>query len=182
MNDEKLKWETKGEEELLSTRVFRVIKRRELSPTGVIGDYIALDGPDCVVVIPETEGAFVTVRQWRHGSGTLTVEFPGGVVDRGEEPETAARRELEEETGCIPGKLTFLGECSPNPALFTSRLYFYLAEELTPTGATHPDPDELIETALVPTEEFIASFGNAEVTHAFTGTALTLYLRHKAGK
>lgn len=177
MDDNGLKWERIASEKLLKTRVFNVLSQTETSPTGVTGDYIALEGPDCVVVVPETEGCFVTVRQWRHGAGALTTEFPGGVVDGGEDPASAAYRELLEETGYKAGKLTFLGSCSPNPAIFKSRLYFYLAEELTPTGETHPDPDELINVRLVPRDEFISAFGGEDAAHAFTGTALFLYLR-----
>ncbi|MCR5808974.1 MAG: NUDIX hydrolase [Clostridiales bacterium] len=174
-----LEWSCEGERMLLKTRVFDVLERRETSSGGVSGDYIALKAPDCVVVVPEYEGRFVLVSQWRHGMGAVTTEFPGGVIDRGEEPEASAYRELLEETGYRAGKLTLLGVCSPNPALFTSRLYFYLAEELSPTGETHPDADEVISVSEVPVNEVIASFGEGRFAHAFTGAALAFYLRHR---
>ena len=175
---EELEWQKEGERSLLKTRVFEVLERRETAPSGVSGDYIALSAPDCVVVLPEYEGKFVLVSQWRHGMGAVTTEFPGGVIDRGEEPETAAYRELLEETGYRAGKMTLLGVCSPNPALFTSRLYFFLAEELTKTGETHPDADEVISVSTVPTEEVVSSFGRGEFAHAFTGAALAFYMRN----
>ncbi len=175
--DEKLTWKKTGEEELLETRVFTVVEQRETAANGVEGSYIALKAPDCVVVIPEREGSFVLVRQFRHGAAKLTTEFPGGVIDAGESPEEAARRELSEETGFSAGKLTFLGECSPNPALFRSRFYCYLAEELTPCGGQHLDRDELISVELRPVEEVISGFGSEEYSHAFMGAALAFYLR-----
>lgn len=181
LDDNGLKWEKGDSRELLRTRVFTVLGQTETSPAGYTGEYIALDAPDCVVVIPETEGSFVTVRQWRHGAGALTSEFPGGVIDGGESPSEAAYRELLEETGFRAGKLTLLGVSSPNPALFRSRLYFFLAEELEATGVTHPDPDELISVRTVKKEEFFSAFGGGEVSHAFTGTALLLYLRYRGG-
>lgn len=180
MNDDALKWRILGERLLLRTRVFDVTGRREEAAEGGIGgEYISLKSPDCVVIMPEYEGDFVLVRQWRHGAGRLTTEFPGGVIDRGEDPETAARRELLEETGFAAGKMTLLGSCSPNPALFSARFYCFLAEELTPTGQQHLDSDELVEVLRMPVGEVVASCGSEDFCHAFMGTALAFYMRHR---
>ena len=63
-------------------------------------DFFVLNCPDFVNVIALTnDGLCVLVEQWRHGSQELTLEIPGGLVDAGESAETAARRELLEETG-----------------------------------------------------------------------------------
>ena len=177
--DEELIWKRTGEKELLRTPVFTVVEQNETAANGVRGSYIALEAPDCVVVIPEYEGSFVLVRQWRHGAQKLTTEFPGGVIDAGESPEAAAARELSEETGFTAGKLTYLGVCSPNPALFKSRFHCFLAEELVPCGGQHLDRDELISVELMPKEDVISGFGGEEFSHAFMGTALAFYLRGK---
>ena len=182
MSDDELKWSITNTELLLETPVFRVHRQHERAEAGIEGDYIALESPECVVMIPEYEGNFVLVRQWRHGKAALTTEFPGGVIGSGEEPAEAAYRELYEETGFKAGRLTQLGQVNPNPALFRSRFYVFLAEELTPTGETHPDRDELISVELRPKDEVIASFGSEEFSHAFMGTALAFYLRNKITK
>lgn len=178
MTDNDLKWKIEQTENLLHTPVYDVINQHEISATGIAGDYIALDAPDWVMVIPEYQGSFVMVRQWRHSSEELTTEFPGGVVDRGEDPAVSAERELYEETGFKVGRLTKLGDCSPNPALFKNRFHVYLAQELTPTGEQNLDDDELLTYRLIPTDEVIASFGKGEFTHALTGTAIAYYLQH----
>ena len=180
MRDDGLKWETTSTEKLLHTRVFDVLQQSETSDTGISGDYIALDAPDCVVIVPEYCGSFIMVRQWRHGEGRITLEFPGGVVGRGEDPRLSAERELLEETGFRAGSLELIGTCSPNPALFRSRLFFYLASDLEPTGEQHLDEDELINCRIMPIKDVVGSFGTDEMTHAFTGTALAFYLRRKA--
>lgn len=182
MRDEELKWSIESERELLKTPVFNVYSRRETAANGLTGDYIALKSPECVVMIPEYEGNFVLVRQWRHGKAALTTEFPGGVIGRSEEPADAAYRELYEETGYKAGKLEYLGSVNPNPALFESRFYVFLAQELEPTGQTHPDRDELISVELHPIDEVIDSFGSEEYSHAFMGTALAFYLRNRREK
>lgn len=178
MNDNDLKWKITERKHLLHTPVYDVVNQHEISATGIEGDYVAIDAPDWVMVIPVYRDSFVMVRQWRHSSEELTTEFPGGVVDRGEDPAASAARELYEETGFKVGRLTKLGDCSPNPALFKNRFHVYLAEELIPTGEQDLDDDELLSYQLIPTEEVIASFGKGEFSHALTGTAIAYYLGH----
>lgn len=178
MKEKDLKWRTTEVRELLHTPVFDVVQQSEVSGTGLTGDYIAVKAPDWVVVVAVYKDCFVLVKQWRHGEDNLTVEFPGGVVDAGEDPAETAVRELYEETGFQTGRLTFLGRCSANPALFKNHFSCYLAEDLTPTGEQHLDTDELLNWQLVPVSEVVASFGSPAYSHAYMGTALAFYFRH----
>ncbi|MBQ6153888.1 MAG: NUDIX hydrolase [Ruminococcus sp.] len=179
MNDDKLKWKTNSREEILSTPVFDVYNQAETSATGLDGDYIAIDAPDWVMTVPVYQNKFVLVRQWRHAAEKLSIEFPGGIADEGEDPAKTAYRELLEETGFKAGKITHLGTVSPNPALFSNRFHVYLAEELVPTGETALDDDELVSCELVPIDEVIASYGEEEYSHALMGVALAFFLRRR---
>ncbi|MBR1722149.1 MAG: NUDIX hydrolase, partial [Treponema sp.] len=98
MASDKLEWKVQGERELLKTFVFTVKETTSISPDGKEGHYVVMDAPDWVIVIPEICGKFLMVKQWRHGNNSLSIEFPGGVINRGEKPEKAAAREMEEET------------------------------------------------------------------------------------
>ena len=182
MTEKELCWQVQSTRELLKTPVFDVLEQHSVAPTGLEGDYIAVDAPDWVMVVAEYQGCFVLVRQWRHAAQRLSLEFPGGVTDRGEDAATAARRELEEETGFQAGRLTCLGSVDPNPALFMNRLHVFLAEELQPTGKQHLDDDELLTYVLRPVEEVLASFGGGEYTHALMGSAIALYHRYRLMK
>ena len=175
--DEKLKWTVEETRLLLHTPVFDVLEQRECAAAGPKGAYVAMTAPDWVMVIPVLGENFVMVRQWRHAAQRLTTEFPGGVRDGDEDPAETAARELLEETGFRAGRLTHLGSCSPNPALFANTFHCYLAEELIPTGKQHLDADELLAYELRPIEEVVASFGSPEYSHALMGTALAFYLR-----
>jgi len=180
LTENELKWTVTSTEELLRTPVFDVMRQHERSATGIEGDYIAMEAHDWAMVIAEHEGRFLMVRQWRHSSEYLSMEFPGGVVDSGESPADAAARELSEETGFKAGRLIHLGSCYPNPALFKNRFHVFLAEELTPTGEQKLDDDELLTWQNIPTDEVISSYGRGEYNHALMGTALFFYMRHKS--
>jgi ADP-ribose pyrophosphatase len=174
-----LKWKTTDREKILHTAVYDVYSQKETAASGMEGTYVAIDAPDWVVIVAVHENNFVLVRQWRHGEGKVTLEFPGGVVDPGEKPETTALRELEEETGFRAGKITRLGKVSSNPALFMNHFYVMLAEDLVQTGEQHLDEDEFIKYEEHLIDEVIERFGDEEMTHAYMGTALAFYLRSR---
>lgn len=176
--DESLLWNIKNRELLLHTAVFDLYKQKEKANVGIEGDYVAMDAPPWIVTIPVYNDCFIMVRQFRHALEKITMEFPGGIGSYSEDPAVSAGRELMEETGFVPGKLTLLGRVSPNPALFKNTVYFYLAEDLIKSGDQHLDEDEVLKYMPVPINEVINQFGDEENTHAFMGTALFLYLRH----
>lgn len=180
--DDKLKWKEGEPKPLLKTVVCTVTSRHNVSSDGVEGDYIIMDAPDWVIVIAEHNDNFLMVKQWRHGEGALSVEFPGGVIDAGEVPETAARRELEEETGYKAGKLIKLGRVNPNPALFSNHVHFYLAQDLTATGKQSLDEDEFINCMELSKEEVLEGMGTEAFPHAIMGMALSLYIKYNKGR
>jgi len=141
--------------------------------------FSVIEAKDWAMVIPVIDTPagkqFVLVWQWRHGSQCLSLEFPGGVFEPGENPEEAAARELYEETGYKPGKIKKLGEVSPNPAIMSNKIHFFLAEDLINTGKQELDEDEFVEIELVDEKEVIQKIGRAPYVHALMGTALALY-------
>lgn len=174
--DEKLKWNELSCKSLLKTVVFDVTVRHNRAEDGMEGDYFVMNARDWVFVIPERNGKFLMVKQWRHGNKKLSIEFPGGVIDEGESPEEAAKRELEEETGFRANKLIKLGSVNPNPALFSNNFHVYLAEDLTETGVQHLDHDEHINYFEMNKEEVFECVGNEQFQHGLMASALCLYL------
>lgn len=127
MNAEIRKNDAPPAEVLLHTPIFDVVKG-EKTETGL--EPVLVKAPDWATVVVEKNGKFLTVEQFRYGAGCNVVEFPCGMVEPGEDPEAAARRELEEETGIrLPEglRLVKLGETNPNPAFMTNTMhYFYV--------------------------------------------------------
>lgn len=181
MDDSKLQWQA-GEKKLLySAPILTVQQQTSTAPDGSKGNYIVIDAPDWVIVIPVLENPqrFVLVRQWRHGSLSMSTEFPGGVIDQGETPAQAAERELLEETGYKAGKIVHLGSMSPNPAIFSNQVHCYAAEDLAATGTQELDRDEFVDYFTLPEDEVYAMMGTQEFPHALMTAAMNLYRNYK---
>ena len=130
-----------------------------------------------VVALDESEPhpRLVLIRQWRFGCQEQTLEIPGGLVDDGEAPIDAGRRELLEETGYACGRLDPLGVIQPNPALFNNRCHLYLARDLEYVGPPVGDGDEEIEVLLRPLSELPDALAQGEIQHALVIAALHFF-------
>ena len=178
-----LVWEEGSWKKVFECPIFSVRKALSRSPRGALRECTVIDAPNFVIVIPLLRSPrgdeFVMVRQWRHGSGSLSLEFPGGVMEPGENPEDAARRELLEETGYAAGRLSKLGEFGSNPATMSNRAYFFLAEDIEDTGTRNLDADEFVDVEIVSAGEAIRGMGRPPYIHALMGSAVGLYLGNR---
>jgi 8-oxo-dGTP pyrophosphatase MutT (NUDIX family) len=149
----------------------RIMKVRHdhyrFEPTGAVRDFVVLEFPDWVNIIPiADDGRVVLIRQYRHGILENTWEVPGGVIDPGEEPMSAAVRELREETGYASEKVKLLGRVSPNPAIQGNWSYSYLAEGCRLAGERDLDPFENIEVKLFSLDDVPAMIRRGEICNS----------------
>jgi 8-oxo-dGTP pyrophosphatase MutT (NUDIX family) len=182
MNDKKsLIWTLKERKHIFSTRVFEIAELKSVSPKGDGGTFTVMDAPDWAIIMPvlrkNDEDHFVMVRQWRHGSQELSLEFPGGVFEPGEDSLMAASREMQEETGFVAGKMEYAGAMSPNPAIMSNHVHFFIARDLVDTGKQDLDSDEYVDIEIIPAKEVIENMGRAPYVHALMASALSFYLR-----
>src|SRR5580765_8615346 len=83
------------------------------------------------VIVPVfDDGTVALVRQYRHAAGKYLLEIPAGSLNKGEDPETGAIRELEEEIGVKAGKIEKLAEFYVSPGFLTEKMHVYMATEL----------------------------------------------------
>ncbi|NUQ63637.1 MAG: NUDIX hydrolase [Pirellulales bacterium] len=150
--------------------------RYRFEPTGAESCFIVCDTADWALIIATTaDGQLVLVRQYRHGVQEVVLEVPGGVLDHGESPEDAARRELREETGYEAGRVRYLGKMLPNPAINNARLHVVLAEDCRWAGAPQFDPFEQIDVVLRPVADVPRMIAAGEIAHALVIASFALW-------
>ena len=108
----------------------------------------------------------VMVRQYRHGAKKDYLEFPGGIMEDGEDPLLGIQRELLEETGYKTSHVIEVGVLYPNPAMQTNRMFCYLAFDAEKVASQDLDDGEDIEVELIPVDELIALAKSGEFSHA----------------
>src|ERR1700690_3038825 len=128
----------------------------KISPrTGQEHDFYVLDSVNWVNVIAVTpDRQLVMVEQYRHGSNTVELEIPGGMMDPGEtDPVATAVRELREETGYEGENARVLGRIWSNPAILSNITYTVLVENCRLKHGVQFDYAEDLVTHLVPLAE-----------------------------
>jgi ADP-ribose pyrophosphatase len=133
-----------------------------------------------VAVVPVApDGRIVLVRQYRLPAQRELLELPAGSLDPGEDPETAAQRELQEETGFAAGRLSRLTGIWVAPGYCTEYIHIYAAEDLR-ESRLDADHDERIELEMVTLEDALHRIDIGEIEDAKSLCGLLQYARRTA--
>jgi ADP-ribose pyrophosphatase len=131
---------------------------------------------DCVVVVPiDRDNQVLLVRQFRYPVDASLLEVPAGGIEPGEDSLDCVRREMQEETGYLPGKIEKIGGFYSIPGYGTEYLYVYVARDLKPSRLVAEDTDE-IEVVRVPLNQVPELIFSGRVCDAKTIAALLTYM------
>ncbi len=117
-------------------------------------DYYVLEYPNWVNAVAITQdNQMILVRQYRFAADIISLEIPGGVIDDGEAPEVAIKRELLEETGYSFDSCELIATLYPNPATSTNKTFTYLLKGGVKTHEQHLDEHEILNVELYSIDE-----------------------------
>jgi ADP-ribose pyrophosphatase len=136
--------------------------------------------PGAVVILPVIDRDHICLlKNYRFVLNETLWECPAGTLEPGEPLETAARRELEEETGYTAKKWRSLGFLYASPGVLDEKLHLFVAEELTP-GPARPEADEKLEPIRVPWTDAVKMALDGTIKDAKTITSILLWDRLRA--
>jgi ADP-ribose pyrophosphatase len=154
------------------------LRRDEVTlPSGQDITYTLIDTAGFAMVVPLLDDGRVHLeRIFRYTLQESYLECPSGGLD-GDTPEACARRELEEETGWIAGKLTKLGTFSTSNGISNERGHLFVGTGLSDTGTMRREATEQIELEFLPFERAVELAFSGGVGDA--PSALALILAHR---
>ena len=174
-------------EKTLSSRIIyegRVVTLREDTVETADGqskrEVIALHN-DCVAIVAvDGDENALLVKQYRKAANKELLEIPAGSIDPGEDPKETVRREMQEETGYLPGEVERLGGFYSTPGYCTEYLHLYLATELTPSQLYAEDTAS-ISLVRVPMKEVPDLLASGKIEDAKSIAGLHMYLEYRKG-
>jgi len=130
---------------------------------------------DCVAIVAiDGDGNVLLVNQFRKSVEKELLEIPAGGIDPGEDPVTAVRREMQEETGYLPQKVESLGGFYSSPGYCTEYLYLYLATDLTPSQL-YAEDTESIKLVRAPVSQIPSLITSGKICDAKSIAGLLIY-------
>ncbi len=171
------KWEILESEYVVDRPWLKARKDRVKLPNGVIHDeYYVLEYPTWINVIARRkDGRFVMVEQYRHGLADTFIELCAGVVEPGEDPLSAARRELAEETGYTGGEWREWMVISGNPSTTNNLTHCYIADGVELTAPQHLDKTEDISVVLLSEDELYQLLSSDRIKQSLMAAPLWKY-------
>lgn len=163
------RWKRKNREELIKDQWISLYADECELPDGhIVSPFYVLEEKEWVhVVAIDGDGAILLTRLYRYPADWLGWELPCGGVDPGEDPLTAAQRELKEETGYVASQWRQVGgPLYANPARQTNRMYCFIATGLAKAGPQSLDITEDIEFEFVSPAEVMNRMAKGDFCHA----------------
>ena len=146
---------------------------------GAVVDREMVSHPGGVAIIPVLDDSVILIRQFRIAVGREILELPAGRLEEGEDPESSARRELEEEIGYRAGQMVPAASYYSSAGFTDERMHLFLAFQLQRTEE-RPEPDERIQQVRLPIAEIERMLAGAEFEDSKTIIGLRELLAYLA--
>ncbi|MFD2116028.1 NUDIX hydrolase [Paenibacillus yanchengensis] len=150
-----------------------------LLPDGTEATRELVKHPGAAAVIALVDQKLVVVEQYRKPLEKMQIEIPAGKLDPGEDAQTAAARELEEETGYIATELQLYRVFATSPGFADEWIHLYIAKDVT-SGQQQLDEDEFLNVFTITLEEAEAYIANGRIGDAKTLLAVLAWKQYLA--
>lgn len=177
-------WKKLGTRSLGDFRIFKLRADHKQSPRNQHEqDFLVLECGNWVNVVAVTpDDHLVMVEQFRHGTDTVELEIPGGMIDlKDPDPVFAGERELREETGYVGSNARMLGRVFPNPAIMGNTCFTVLVEACVERHELQLDHGEDIVVRLVPIRDIPSLISEGKIQHSLVLVALSYFEMHRRG-
>ncbi len=171
-------FETVSSRVLYSGAILALRQDQVAMPDGRVAEREVIEHHAAVAVLAlDDDGNVVLIRQYRHPLGTRLLELPAGLLDiDGEDPLTAAKRELAEETGLAAAEWSVLVDVALSPGFTDEALRVYFATGLTETDRPDPEHEEAdLELVRMPVAEAVRAALAGEIVNATAVAGVLAY-------
>jgi ADP-ribose pyrophosphatase len=175
-----------GSRRLYTGRVINLDMDHVRFPDGSSGELEIVRHPGASAVLPflgnpdGTDPEVLLISQYRYAADCYLYEIPAGRLNTGESPESCARRELREETGCSAERVLFLTSMYSTPGFTDERIHLFVATGLS-RGETQREVDEFIEVVTMPLSRALKMVESGEIQDAKTALGLLYAAGFHAG-
>lgn len=153
-------------------RILTLVKEEVMTVSGkpATREMIEHNGGVGLVAVTD-DNKIIMVKQFRKAIERDMLEIPAGKLEKGEDPLSAAARELEEETGYTAENIEFMTKYYPSVGYIRECLYLYLCTGLS-KGEAHPDDDEAIDTYSYTMDQLLDLIGEGRLEDGKSMAAL----------
>lgn len=173
-------WERTNTETLLAHPRITIVEDDVVLPTGTHTKYVRFEGlKDYVTVIAERNDSIALIREYSYPNDEWLLQFPEGIIEDGESPESTAKRELQEEAGLAAAELQRLGINYDHHRRSTARDYVVIARGISEVVKIGGDEEEYgTEVVWVTKDELRDMLKQGKIVQKNAAAAIALYFAH----